>query len=281
MVSAIKAWSERLSLSLDLRAVNGPNRTLVQADTVKERAGITASYGRDYAAIFGNRWRTSRTPSLPSLVRVRLSRQAHWLTRLMWLTPVCRATWLESLWLVVSLRMELLQLVPLKAHLQVITNRRTNGENIESASANRTMGRGRAPGKAISLDYQAANVQGQTGDSGLAKALTDFVSTGAGVYKQFQDKAKDLGDERSNEIIRKLTPQRREAIQNGTLLYQDDPYAMEQLRVKTGSQRCDADDEINVQIQNGEFRTRGRWRSIATSDFRMPLSLTLKRLASG
>ncbi|UZT50281.1 internal (core) protein [Enterobacter phage 03_vB_Eclo_IJM] len=99
----------------------------VEADTVKERAGITASYGRDYAAIFGNRWRTLRTPSLPSLVRVRLSRQAHWLTRLMWLTLVCRATWLESLWLVVSLRMELLQLVLLKAHLQVITNRRTNG----------------------------------------------------------------------------------------------------------------------------------------------------------
>ncbi|UZT50151.1 internal virion protein [Enterobacter phage 02_vB_Eclo_IJM] len=124
------------------------------------------------------------------------------------------------------------------------------------------MGRGRAPGKAISLDYQAANVQGQTGDSGLAKALTDFVSTGAGVYKQFQDKAKDLGDERSNEIIRKLTPQqRREAIQNGTLLYQDDPYAMEQLRVKTGRNAAYAvDDEINVKIQNGEFRTRGRWR---------------------
>lgn len=131
--------------------------------------------------------------------------------------------------------------------------------NIESALANRTMGRGRAPGKAISLDYQAASVQGQTGDSGLAKALTDFVSTGAGVYKQFQEKAKDLGDERSNEIIRKLTPQqRRDAIQNGTLLYQDDPYAMEQLRVKTGRNAAYAvDDEINVKIQNGEFRTRG------------------------
>ncbi|UZT49948.1 internal virion protein [Enterobacter phage 01_vB_Eclo_IJM] len=54
---------------------------------------------------------------------------------------------------------------------------------------------------------------------------------------------------------------------------------MEQLRVKTGRNAAYAvDDEINVKIQNGEFRTRGRWRSIATSDFRMPLSLTLKRL---
>lgn len=131
--------------------------------------------------------------------------------------------------------------------------------NIESALANRTMGRGRAPGKAISVDYQAANVQGQTGDSGLARAFTNFVESGTGLYKQFQEKAKSLGDERSNEIIRKLTPQqRRDAIQNGTLLYQDDPYAMEALRVKTGRNAAYAvDDEINVKIQNGEFRTRG------------------------
>lgn len=130
--------------------------------------------------------------------------------------------------------------------------------NIESALANRTIGRGRAPGKAISVDYQAANIQGQTGESGLARALTNFVESGTGLYKQFQEKSKNLGDERSNEIIRKLTPQqRREAIQNGTLLYQDDPYAMEALKVKTGRNAAYAvDDEINVKIQNGEFRTR-------------------------
>ncbi|WP_206602010.1 hypothetical protein, partial [Pseudomonas aeruginosa] len=39
--------------------------------------------------------------------------------------------------------------------------------------------------------------------------------------------------------------------------YQDDPYAMEALRVKTGRNAAYAvDDEINVKIQNGEFRTR-------------------------
>ncbi|YP_009949117.1 internal virion protein [Enterobacter phage EcpYZU01] len=130
--------------------------------------------------------------------------------------------------------------------------------NVESALANRTIGRGRAPGKSISVDYQAANVQGQTGDSGLARAFTNFVESGTGMYKQFVETAKDKADERSNEIIRKLTPQqRREAIQNGTLLYQDDPYAMEALRVKTGRNAAFAvDDEINIKIQNGEFRTR-------------------------
>lgn len=131
--------------------------------------------------------------------------------------------------------------------------------DIQSALANRTMGRGRAPGKTIAVDYQAANVQGQTGNSGLADALSNFVSAGTGLYKQFDDKQKQQADERSNEIIRKLTPQqRRDAIQNGTLLYQDDPYAMEALRVKTGRNAAYAvDDEINVKIQSGEFRTRG------------------------
>lgn len=131
--------------------------------------------------------------------------------------------------------------------------------DIQSALANRTMGRGRAPGKAIAVDYQAANIQGQSGNSGLSSAFSNFVQAGTGLYKQFDDKQKQQADERSNEIIRKLTPQqRRDAIQNGTLLYQDDPYAMEALRVKTGRNAAYAvDDEINVKIQNGEFRTRG------------------------
>lgn len=131
--------------------------------------------------------------------------------------------------------------------------------NIQSALANRTMGRGRAPGKTIAVDYQAANIQAPTGESGLARALTNFVEAGTGLYKQFNEEQKSKADERSNEIIRKLTPQqRRDAIQNGTLLYQDDPYAMEALKVKTGRNAAYAiDDEVNVKIQNGEFRTRG------------------------
>lgn len=131
--------------------------------------------------------------------------------------------------------------------------------NIESALAGRTLGRGRAPGAGIQQDYKAASVQAPQGDSGLARAFTNFVQAGSGLYKQFDDNRKSKADERSNEIIRTLTPQqRRDAIQNGTLLYQDDPYAMEALKVKTGRNAAYAvDDEINVKIQNGEFRTRG------------------------
>lgn len=131
--------------------------------------------------------------------------------------------------------------------------------NVENALNNRVMGRGRGPGKTISVDYQAASVQAPQGNSGLAAAFTNFVQAGTGLYKQFSEDQKSKADERSNEIIRKLTPQqRRDAIQNGTLLYQDDPYAMEALRLKTGRNAAYAvDDEINTKIQNGEFRTRG------------------------
>ncbi|UZT50466.1 hypothetical protein [Enterobacter phage 04_vB_Eclo_IJM] len=52
---------------------------------------------------------------------------------------------------------------------------------------------------------------------------------------------------------------------------------MEQLRVKTGRNAAYAvDDEINVRFRTASSGLAGRWRSIATSDFRMPLSLTLK-----
>lgn len=131
--------------------------------------------------------------------------------------------------------------------------------NIESALGRRTLGgvqRLRGGGR---IEYKAAQITAPQGESGLARALTDFVSTGAGVYKAFDDQKKSQADERSNEIIRKLTPQqRRDAIQSGTLLYQDDPYAMEALKVKTGRNAAYAvDDEISQKIQNGEFRTRG------------------------
>lgn len=131
--------------------------------------------------------------------------------------------------------------------------------NIESALGRRTLGGVQRLRGGARIEYKAASITAPQGESGLARALSDFVSTGAGVYKAFDDQQKSQADERSNEIIRKLTPQqRRDAIQNGTLLYQDDPYAMEALKVKTGRNAAYAvDDEISQKIQNGEFRTRG------------------------
>lgn len=130
--------------------------------------------------------------------------------------------------------------------------------DIEGALSRRVLGGTQRLSKGARFDYQAPNVTAPQGDSGLARALTNFLDTGVSVYKAFKESTKDLADERSNEIIRKLTPQqRREAIQNGTLLYQDDPYAMEALKIKTGRNAAFAvDDEISVKIQNGEFRTR-------------------------
>ncbi|WP_222114597.1 hypothetical protein, partial [Staphylococcus epidermidis] len=74
----------------------------------------------------------------------------------------------------------------------------------------------------------------------------------------YDKRQRDKADERSDEIIRKLTPeQRREAIKNGTLLYQDDPYGMEGLRFKTGRNAAFLiDDEVAQKVQSGEFRTR-------------------------
>lgn len=107
------------------------------------------------------------------------------------------------------------------------------------------------------------SVQGAThvapqGDNGLASAMKNFVGTATDAYKQYDQTMRSRAEERSNEIIRKLTPeQRRQAIQDGTLLYKDDPYAMTALRQKTGRNAAyEVDSEIQGKIQAGHFRTR-------------------------
>lgn len=94
--------------------------------------------------------------------------------------------------------------------------------------------------------------------SRLLDAIDKFAKWGADAYNQNEQRKQDLADERSNEIIRKLTPeQRREALQNGTLLYQDDPYVMQALSFKTGRNAAYLiDDEVAQKVKNGEFRTR-------------------------
>lgn len=88
--------------------------------------------------------------------------------------------------------------------------------------------------------------------------LGKLAEMGASAYSAYDAKQKSKADERSDEIIRKLTPeQRREALKKGTLLYQDDPYAMEALKVKTGRNAAfQVDDDVSQRVQRGEFRTR-------------------------
>lgn len=110
------------------------------------------------------------------------------------------------------------------------------------------------------VQFQASRQQGQVGNNGFAQSMANFVKSGVNAYGDYQEQQRKAADERSNEIIRKLTPeQRREAIANGTLLYQDDPDAMNMLRQKSGrSAAYDVEDEINTKIANGEFDDKDR-----------------------
>lgn len=89
-------------------------------------------------------------------------------------------------------------------------------------------------------------------------SLMNFAQVGLQAVEQYDTYAKKRGEERSNEIIRSLTPeQRRQAVSNGTLLYQDDPYAMEALNTKTGRNAAFLiDDDVQQAIARGQFRTR-------------------------
>lgn len=106
--------------------------------------------------------------------------------------------------------------------------------------------------------YQAARIRPEQTDNSLGDALRNFVRSGADAFGAYENKRQAEADARSNEIIRKLTPeQRREAIGNGTLLYMDDPDAMQQLRYKSGRNAAyEVDSEVQQEIQKGSFRTR-------------------------
>lgn len=129
---------------------------------------------------------------------------------------------------------------------------------IESALQAAQPGLSRLRGGAGGMGYRAATTQAGQPRSSLLDTIGRFAQAGADIYTAKEQRARDLADERSNEIIRKLTPeQRREALNNGTLLYQDDPYAMEALRVKTGRNAAYlVDDDVMQKIKEGVFRTR-------------------------
>jgi len=113
--------------------------------------------------------------------------------------------------------------------------------------------------------YKAAHIKPEQIDTSLGDSLRGLVKSASGAYGAYADQRQSKADERSNEIIRKLTPeQRREAIGNGTLLYKDDPYAMQQLRYKSGRNAAyEVDSEVQQEVQKGSFRTRqelDEWR---------------------
>lgn len=126
--------------------------------------------------------------------------------------------------------------------------------NVGAPQVDRLRGGGR-------IGYQAVTPQvdpSYAAKSQLIGTVGKLAEMGADAFGKYKDFQKSKADERSDEIIRKLTPeQRREAVQNGTLLYQDDPYAMEALKVKTGRNAAFlVDDEVSQKVKNGDFRTR-------------------------
>lgn len=108
--------------------------------------------------------------------------------------------------------------------------------------------------------FQASLQRAPVGSNGFAESMNAFVKAGTNAYGAYQDQKLKTADARSNEIIRSLTAdQRREAISAGTLLYQDDPDAMNMLRYKTGRTAAyDVEDEIQTKIQTGEFDGKDR-----------------------
>lgn len=115
-------------------------------------------------------------------------------------------------------------------------------------------------GSTATTQFQASIQRAPVGSTGLAEAMQQFIKSGSAAFGTYTEQRQKTADERSNEIIRKLTPeQRREAIANGDLLYQHDPFAMNMLRKKTGrSAAYDVEDEIQIKINNGEFDNKDR-----------------------
>lgn len=108
------------------------------------------------------------------------------------------------------------------------------------------------------LGYRAATIQAPVGNNGIGEALRNFGNSAANLYGEYRQASKTQADARSNEIIRKLTPeQRREAVANGTLLYQDDPDAMDALRFKSGRNAAfEVDSEIRQRVAEGAFKSQ-------------------------
>ncbi|MBP5090051.1 hypothetical protein HUS91_31790, partial [Pseudomonas chlororaphis] len=106
--------------------------------------------------------------------------------------------------------------------------------------------------------YQAARITPKVRDTSLADALQNFAKTGAGLYGVYDETQQAQGKERANEIIRKLSPsQRRADTEQGILLYQDDPYAMQSYRELVGSNAAhELDQEIHEKVSLGEFKSR-------------------------
>lgn len=114
----------------------------------------------------------------------------------------------------------------------------------------------RLHGSTATQQYRAATVQADVRDNSWAEGMAKFAKGATDAYGVYEKSQEKLAEERSDEIIRKLSPeQRREARANGTLLYQDDKQVMEMLNFKTGRNAAfEVDSEMKNDLQR--YRTR-------------------------
>ncbi|MFV7520698.1 hypothetical protein ACNPN6_06600 [Enterobacter quasiroggenkampii] len=114
----------------------------------------------------------------------------------------------------------------------------------------------------INAAYNPAQIRQPIVEQGRASAILgsiiDFAKSGTAAFQQFDDYKTKQGDQRSNEILEKMTPeQRASALQNGTLLYQDDPWTMRALKQKVAQNASImADSQILDNIKNGGYSSQ-------------------------
>lgn len=82
---------------------------------------------------------------------------------------------------------------------------------------------------------------------------TGLVESAAKLYGSYREMADERGKQRSEQILAELTTdERRQAIQDGRLLYQDDKYAMKHMKIAVGRQAAmEKDIETQRMIQQG------------------------------
>lgn len=105
-------------------------------------------------------------------------------------------------------------------------------------------------------NYQAANIEAPR-----AKPQPDwagFIKSATNLYGGYKAETEDRSKRRAEQIISELTTdERREAIANGKLLYQDDAKAMKHLRSLVGQQQAQSlDISLQRRVRNGELKTR-------------------------
>lgn len=88
-------------------------------------------------------------------------------------------------------------------------------------------------------------------------SLMNFAQSSSQIYQSYSQDQTKQGDLRSNRILESMNnDQISNALQNGTLQYQDDPYTMNQLKQKMASQASTlVDGQIQKNIQNGIYNT--------------------------